>query len=217
MLKRVLVYFRSARKAAQPPLNTPYFEKHTKHRNIMNIYDLWPIHSYSFISPSATVVGEVKIEFNTAVYNGCVIRGDINSVYINEFTVIGPNTVIHTAASLPTGTSAEVNIGIRCLIGPRCTLYSCTIDDFVHVGEGSVILEGSRLEKGCMIAPGSVVPPGRLIPSKQLWGGNPVRFIKNLLEPEDYSFKDLISRELEIVDVHKEQFGEYGHAYMHDS
>lgn len=30
------------------------------------------------------------------------------------------------------------------------------------------------------MAPGSVVPPGRLIPSKQLWGGNPVSYIKDL-------------------------------------
>ena len=48
------------------------------------------------------------------------------------------------------------------------------------IGDNCVILEGARLEAGCQIAPGSVVPPGRLIPTKQLWGGNPVKFMKDL-------------------------------------
>ena len=43
-----------------------------------------------------------------------------------------------------------------------------------------MILEGARLEAGCELAPGSVVPPGRLVPAKQLWGGNPIEYIKDL-------------------------------------
>ena len=76
--------------------------------------------------------------------------------------------------------SAAVVIGNNCQIGSGCTLYSCHIEDDVTIGDKSVILEGARIEKGAQIAPGSVVPPGRLIPTKQLWGGNPVVFIKDL-------------------------------------
>ena len=134
-----------------------------------------------------------------------------------DYVFIGPNTVIHTAASLPTGTSAEVSLGMNIIIGPRCTLYSCTIDDLVHVGAGSVILEGARLEKGCMIGAGSVVPPGRLIPSKQLWAGNPVRYIRDLYEPDELNFRDMLALEAEIAEKHFLQFEEFGHAHMHDS
>ena len=76
--------------------------------------------------------------------------------------------------------SAHLNIGHNCTIGAGSTLYSCHIEDDVVIGENAVILEGARLEKGCQLTPGSVVPPGRLIPTKQLWGGNPVKFIKDL-------------------------------------
>ena len=75
---------------------------------------------------------------------------------------------------------ANVTIGKNCSIGAKCTLYSCHLEEDVVVGDRCVILEGARLEKGSQIAPGSVVPPGRLIPAKQLWGGNPVKFIKDL-------------------------------------
>jgi gamma-carbonic anhydrase len=217
MFRQLFIKLRNARKAAEPPLNTPYFEKHTKHRHLVPLYDLWPLHSKSFISPSASIIGEVIIGIDAAVYNGCVVRGDINAVKIMDSTFIGPNTVIHTAASLPTGSSAEVNIGMNCIIGPRCTLYSCVVDDYVHIGSGSVILEGARLEKWSVIGPGSVVPPGRLIPSKQLWAGNPVRYIRNIYEPDELNFRDLLSLEIENARKYFDQFEEFGHAQMYDS
>ena len=99
---------------------------------------------------------------------------------IGNFTSIGDNCVVHTAAALPTGMPATTEIGNNCTIGAGSTLYSCNIDDDVVIGEKCVILEGARIEKGAQLAPGSVVPPGRLIPTKQLWGGNPVVFIKDL-------------------------------------
>lgn len=34
--------------------------------------------------------------------------------------------------------------------------------------------------------PNSIIPPGRLIPAGQLWGGNPVRFVRNLTEDEKW-------------------------------
>ena len=216
MLRQALLKLRNARKVAQPPLNTPYFEQHTKHRSLVALYDLWPIHLRAYIAPSASLIGEVKVGLESAVYDGCVIRGDINSVTILDYSFIMPNTVIHTAASLPTGNSAEVNIGMNCIIGPRCTLYSCTIDDYVQVGGGSVILEGARLEKGCVVGAGSVVPPGRLIPSKQLWAGNPVRYVRDLYEPDEIHFRDTLALEGANAETYFMQFEEYGHAHMHD-
>ena len=97
-----------------------------------------------------------------------------------NFSSIGDNTVIHTAASLPTGMNSKVYIGYNVTIGSGCTLYSCHIDDDSFIGDKCVVLEGARIEKGAMLAPGSVVPPGRLIPAKQLWAGNPVEYVKDL-------------------------------------
>ena len=76
--------------------------------------------------------------------------------------------------------SAAVEIGNNVTVGAGSTLYSCHIEEDVSIGEKCVVLEGARIEKGAQLAAGSVVPPGRLIPTKQLWGGNPVKFIKDL-------------------------------------
>ena len=69
-------------------------------------------------------------------------------------------------------------------IEPHCSLYSGIIDDEVYIGKGTVVMQGARIERGAHILAGSVVPPGRLIPAGQVWGGNPVAFVRNLSEQE---------------------------------
>lgn len=216
-LKRFL---RSATKASEPvkvPLNTAYFEKFTKHRNIMSLNAFNPELTFNYVAPNATVVGEVFLGDKTIVWSGAVIRGDLNTVRICDNTYIGENSVIHTASSLPTGIFASVDIGCNVYIGPRCTLISCTVDDFVHIGAGTVVLEGARLEANCMIAPGSVIPPGRLIPAKQLWAGNPVKYVRDLYEDDDLALKDHIGQESNMASIHADELEEFGHAHMHDS
>lgn len=184
-------------------VNTAYLEKYLKHRNVMKLYDLWPNHGMSFVAPNAALIGEVYVGNHSAIYYGAVIRGDINKVRIMDHTSIGMNTVIHTAPSLPTGASAATVIGCNTYIGPNCTLYSCHIDDFVTVGAGSVILEGARLEKACVIGPNSVVPPGRLIPAKQLWAGNPVKYIKDIYEADEAFTREMIGKEAGKMTYHR--------------
>ena len=107
------------------------------------------LQSVSYIAFSKIVlVGEVRIRRWSTVWYNCVIRGDINRVDIYNFTSIGDNTVIHTAAAIPTGMPAKVYIGRNCTIGRGCTLYSCHIEDDVVIGDKCVILEGARIEKG---------------------------------------------------------------------
>ena len=120
----------------------------SKHRMKLPLYDLEPKLENCFVAPNSTVVGEVRIRRWSSVWYNCVIRGDINRVDIHNFTSIGDNTVIHTAAALPTGMPAKVYIGRNCVIGRGCTLYSCHIEDDVTLGDKCVILEGARIEKG---------------------------------------------------------------------
>ena len=133
---------------------------------------------------------------------------------IAEFVSIGDNSVVHTAASLPTGMNAECVINKNTTIGANCTIYSAYIEEDCMIGDNSVILEGARLQKGCQIAPGSVVPPGRLIPTKQLWGGNPVKFMKDLDVGEswaNYTKSYVISATGEVL---KDEFTTWNSSYM---
>lgn len=110
--------------------------------------------------------------------------------------------------------TAACKIGKNTTIGAHCTIYSCHIEEDVVIGDRCVILEGARLEKGCQIASGSVVPPGRLIPTKQLWGGNPVKFMKDLDIGEswaNYTKSYVISA---LGESYKEDFTTWNSSYM---
>lgn len=186
----------------------------TKHRIKLPLYDLMPRFDNNWVAPNATVIGEVAVDKWASVWYNSVVRGDINRVTIGSFTSIGDNCVIHTAAALPTGMSAHCVIGKNCTIGAGSTLYSCHVEDDVVIGEKSVVLEGSRIEKGAQLAAGSVVPPGRLIPTKQLWGGNPVVFIKDLNIGEvwaNYTKSYIVSSQGEQL---KGEFTTWNSAYL---
>ena len=149
-----------------------------------------------------------------SVWYNSVVRGDINRVTIGHFSSIGDNCVVHTAAALPTGMPATVEIGSNCSIGSGCTLYSCHIEDDVTIGDKSVVLEGARIESGAQLTPGSVVPPGRLIPTKQLWGGNPVVFIKDLDIGETWANYTKSYVTSSLGEACKDEFTTWNSAYM---
>eukprot|EP00826_Nyctotherus_ovalis_P061892 TRINITY_DN885_c0_g1_i17.p2 TRINITY_DN885_c0_g1~~TRINITY_DN885_c0_g1_i17.p2 ORF type:complete len:151 (+),score=33.06 TRINITY_DN885_c0_g1_i17:531-983(+) len=113
--------------------------------------------------------------------------------------------MIHTFSSLGIGVPASVNIGKNVVVGHKCFLSSCIIDDDCVVGPGSSIMEGARLERGCVIAPCSVVPPGRLIPAGQVWGGSPASFIKDVEESQRVENYDKANKHVEQSVVHTRQ------------
>ena len=110
--------------------------------------------------------------------------------------------------------NAKLYLGRNCTIGSNCTLYSCHIGDDVVIGDKCVILEGAKIEDGAQIAPGSVVPPGRLIPTKQLWGGNPCSFIKDLNVGETWSNYTLSYVNHFLSESHKNEFTMWNSAYL---
>lgn len=84
-----------------------YADELSKHRNVLPLYDLNPFYEENYIAPTATVVGEVRLDAWATIWNNVVIRGDINSVYVGVYSSIGDNTVLQTVASLPTGLPAR--------------------------------------------------------------------------------------------------------------
>ena len=202
-------------KEADLAKNVEYFEKNSKHRTIIPLFDLDPNFSNkTFIAPNSTIVGEVFINDFCFIGFNSVIRGDINTVLIGETTCIGDHTTINTVNSLPTGFPSVVHIGSNVTIQNRCSLTSCTIEDNVFIGHGSVILEGSKIEHGAVILPNSVVPPGRIIPAQQVWGGNPVRYVRDLNPGEVFSNFASTFQLWEYGKMYLDTFDPYNYAYL---
>lgn len=128
---------------------------------------------------------------------------------------IGNNCVLHTAATSPTGLGAELLMNGDTVVQNNCTLYSCTVERQVYIGHNSVIMEGAILQKGCIIAPNSVVPPGRVVKERQVWGGNPIKYIRKALEQEAFVTLDYSRHVNTKTHAYLSAFLPYNNAYLY--
>ncbi|MFX0002187.1 MAG: gamma carbonic anhydrase family protein [Candidatus Hermodarchaeota archaeon] len=134
------------------------------------------IHETVYIAPTAVIIGDVIIGELSNVWFGAVLRGDQGPIRIGKRTSIQENVTIH----IEKGTS--VIIGSNCIIGHHAMIHGpVEIGDGCLVGIGSNILHNTKLNDGSMIAAGAVIT-NKEVPSKELWGGVPAKFLKNLPE-----------------------------------
>jgi carbonic anhydrase/acetyltransferase-like protein (isoleucine patch superfamily) len=163
-----------------------YKKNLSRHRQIMLIDGNKPSIDFGFIAPNSTLAGEVYISPYASVWYNASLRAELNPIRIGSYSSVGDQTTLFTACSLPNGIPSSITIGKNVVIQEKCTIYPCIIDNNVFIGANSVIGEGVKIEQGAMIAPNSYVPHGRLVPGKQLWGGNPIKYIRELTEEEIY-------------------------------
>ncbi len=147
-----------------------------------------------FVAPGASVIGDVEIGDEASIWFGCVVRGDVCSVRIGARTNLQDLSVVHvTHTGLPTQIGAEV------MIGHRCILHACTIEDRSFVGMGAVIMDEAVIETGGMLAGGALLAPGKRVKSGELWGGVPARFLRELRPEEVATWPERVSHYVELA------------------
>jgi hypothetical protein len=75
-------------------------------------------------------------------------------------------------------------------------------------------MEGCRIEKGAIVLPNSVVPPGRLIPARQVWGGNPVEFVREVSESESFANYNSTYFQWQVSQSYLNEFTPYAYNYL---
>ena len=165
-----------------------YTQTLSRHRNLMAIDDVKPTVDYSFVATNATLTGEVNVSAYASIWYNATLRAEYNPIRVGSYSSIGDGSVVYSHCAVPTGVPGSVTIGKHVTIQNNCTIFSSIIDDEVFIGANSIIGEGCKIEKGAVIAPNTLVPPGRLIPGRQLWAGNPAKFVRDLTEEEAYAY-----------------------------
>jgi len=138
----------------------------------------------AFVAPSATLIGQVELADKSGVWYNSVLRGDMNPITVGYSSHIKDGSVVCVDASLATGYDSSTVIGSFCTIGSRCFLKACTIQDNVTLGDGCIVQEGALIEAGAVLESGSVVPAGARVPAGEVWGGNPLTFVRKLEKTE---------------------------------
>lgn len=132
-----------------------------------------------FFAENATLTGDVVLGDHCTVWYNAVIRGDVNSIRIGNYTNIQDGVVIHA-----TYQTHATTIGNNVSIGHNAIVHGCTIEDNVLIGMGSIVMDGCVVESDSIVAAGAVVPPGTRIEKGSLYAGVPAKKIKNITEEQ---------------------------------
>ena len=132
-----------------------------------------------FFADTATLVGDVIIGDFCSIWFNTVIRGDVNQIRIGNNVNIQDGSVVHA-----TYKKTSTTIGSHVSIGHNAIIHGCTIDDFVLVGMGSIVMDHSKISSNTIIAAGSVITENTLVEPNSIYGGIPAKKIKNIDQSE---------------------------------
>ena len=152
-----------------------------------------------YLAETAVVVGRVEIDKDSNVWDGAVIRGDINPVKIGKGVSIQENTVVHEGYF----EGEDTVIGDYSLIGHGCIIHGCKIDKNCLIGMGAILMNKAVIREGSIVAAGSLVPEGREYPPNSLIMGSPAKFIRPLTEDEAESIRYGVERYIELGKEYK--------------
>lgn len=127
----------------------------------------------SYVSPMATLIGDIKVNDNAVIWPGAIIRAENSKINIGEYSSIFDGVILFTRSS-----KSSINIGRYCIIETGVTILGTFMEDFVQIMEGSLIYEESSIGEGCIITQKSQVPPGLIIPARSVLKGIPAQPIK---------------------------------------
>jgi len=131
------------------------------------------LHQNSYVSPMATLIGDVQISSNVIIWPGTIIRAENSPILIGEFTTIFDGVMIFTRSQ-----KSSINIGRYCIIETGVALLGGFLEDYVQIKEGTLIYEETSIGEGSIILNGSQVPPGLTIPARAVMKGIPVEPIR---------------------------------------
>ncbi|MEE9904409.1 gamma carbonic anhydrase family protein [Chlorobium sp.] len=147
---------------------------------VMPYKGVWPrIHESVFMTEGAFVIGDVEIGEQSSIWFNAVVRGDVCPIRIGRKCSVQDNATLHV-----THDTGPLNIGDCVTIGHGAVLHACTVQDYVLIGMGAVLLDDCVVEPWSLVAAGSLVKQGFRVPSGMLAAGVPAKVIRPVTDAE---------------------------------
>ncbi|MGI5882127.1 MAG: gamma carbonic anhydrase family protein [Dethiobacteria bacterium] len=127
------------------------------------------IDATAFISPEATIIGDVVIGKGCYIASGARLKGDWGAIIVGPYSNVQENCIIHAAPD------ATVMLGEKSHIGHGAILHGPKLEDHVTVGMGAIIMDDVKIGVGSCIGAGSLVTAGTVIPAGRLFVGIPAK------------------------------------------
>ena len=134
-----------------------------------------------YVDSAATVIGNVTLSDDVSIWPGAVLRGDVHHIHVGARSNVQDGTVVHVTHDGPYSPGGfPTVIGEDVTVGHAVVLHACTIEDCCLIGMHATVLDGAVIKKYGFVGAGSVIPPGKVVGERELWVGNPARFVRLL-------------------------------------
>jgi len=130
------------------------------------------IHKSSFVAKTAVIIGNVTIGKNCGVFPYAVIRGDENSIKIDDGSNVQDCCIIHCDKE------HSVKIGKNVSLGHAAVIHGAIIGDDCLIGINATILNGVKIERGSIVGANALVTTDMKVPENSLVLGVPGRVVK---------------------------------------
>src|ERR1700677_1027843 len=124
------------------------------------------------IAPTATLVGDVRVEAEASIWYGAVLRADFGPIIVRRGANVQDGCVLHGGD-----------------------------DPVTEIGEGATVLDGAIVGRHALVAAGATVPPGMIIADGMLAVGVPARVVgevtggaKHWVDTNPEIYRDLARR-----------------------
>ena len=140
----------------------------------------------AWVAPGATVIGDVTMGRDSAVWFGCVVRGDVHRIEIGERSNIQDLSMVHVTHYNKADKSDgnPTIIGNDVTVGHRVMLHGCTIEDACLIGMSATILDGAVIGKESIVGAGALVTKNKKFPPRSLIIGSPAKAVRELTDKE---------------------------------
>jgi carbonic anhydrase/acetyltransferase-like protein (isoleucine patch superfamily) len=126
---------------------------------------------YAWIAPTATLVGDVRVEAEASVWYGAVLRADFGPILVRRGANIQDGSILHG------GSDPVTEVGEGATIGHLCVVHGAVIGAEALVGNGATVLDSAVVGRRSVVAAGCTVPPAMIIGDGMLAAGVPARIV----------------------------------------
>jgi len=140
----------------------------------------------AWVAEGATVIGRTTMGKDSAIWFGCVVRGDVHHISIGDRSNIQDLSMVHVTHHKKEDMSDgnPTIIGNDVTVGHRVMLHGCTIEDACLIGMSATILDGAVIGKESIVGASSLVTKNKVFPPRSLIMGSPAKRVRELTDDE---------------------------------
>jgi carbonic anhydrase/acetyltransferase-like protein (isoleucine patch superfamily) len=128
----------------------------------------------AWVAPTATLVGDVRVEDEASIWYGAVLRADFGTIIVRRGANVQDGSVLHG------GIDPVTEVGDGATVGHLCVVHGAVLGAEALIGNGATVLDGAFIGSRALVAAGATVPPGMLVPAGMIAVGTPARVIREV-------------------------------------